>query len=526
MLRLPSTSTVWAAESMVCTVDQLASSAALEVLGTGGNAVDAAIAANAVLTITQQQMNGMGGDLWALVYSPSGDVAALNASGRAGSGADPGRLRSAGHTIMPYRGDVSSAPVPGCVDGWLALHERFGHLPLGTLLNPAIELAEHGFAASAQLVHASRLVADVAGNTDLVGLEPGTRVRRPGAARALRAIVADGRSGFYGGEFGEALIGLGAGEYVEADLALPTGDWVDPLHIDAWGHRLWTTPPNSQGYLSLAGAAIAAGLDLPADPADPLFAHLLIESARAAAFDRIEVLHEHADPSLLLDARRLNERRDRIDPSQATRWGDRHSDGDTMYMCVVDQNGMAVSLIQSNAAGFGCHLTVGDTGIFLHNRGFGFNLESGHPAEYGPGRRPPHTLQPLLLTDSDGSLRSVLGTMGGDAQPQIVLQMLARLLHLGERPGEILSAGRFALASPDPKSGFETWSAGGEVRVLLESHADHWSAGLRERGHTVEVAAAGDPSGFGHAHMIDVTPSGSLAGASDPRARASAALGR
>lgn len=525
-MSLPSTSTVFASQSMVCTVDQLASAAALAILQRGGNAVDAAIAANAVLAVTAQHMNGLGGDLWALVHQPGETVQCLNASGRAGSGADPQRLRDEGHTQMPYRGSVASAPVPGCVDGWLALHERYGTIDMATLLEAAISCAADGFAAPSQLARASRVVAEVAGNTQLADLSPGDRVTRPRVARNLRALAADGRDGWYGGEFGQELIATGGGEYTAADLATSSAEWVAAPSVEAWGHTLWTAPPNSQGYLSLAGAVIAAGLDLPDDPDDPLFAHYLIEASRAAAFDRPDVLHEHADPAALLDLDMLAGRRARIDPNQAVSWGDRYADGGTMYMCVVDRNGMGVSLIQSNAAGFGAHIMIGDTGIFLHNRGIGFNLIAGHPAEYGPGRKPPHTLSPALITRPDGSLRSVLGTMGGDAQPQIVLQMFARMLHLGESPGRILTAGRFNLASPDPKSGFDTWTAGGEVRVLLEPQAAVWEAGLRERGHVVEVAPVGDLSGFGHAHLIETLPGGTLAGAADPRAKAGAALGR
>lgn len=526
MRHLPSTSTMWASESMVCTVDHLASSAALAILNQGGNAVDASIAANAVLTVTSQHMNGLGGDLWALVHEPGQPVQALNASGRAGSGADPQKLRDAGLQVMPHRESVSSSPVPGCVDGWLALHERYGTIDMGTLLASATAFAESGFAASAQLARSSAAVSQVPGNVHMTNLSAGDLVKRPGVARTLQAVATQGREGFYGGEFGAALIEVGAGEYTEADLEQNCADWVQAPSLDAWGHTLWTAPPNSQGYLSLAGAGIAAGLDLPDDPEDPLFAHFLIESARAAGFDRPQVLHEHADPAALLDADMLASRRTRIDPDQAVAWGDSYSGGGTMYMCVVDSNGMGVSLIQSNAAGFGAHIVVGETGVFLHNRGIGFNLIPGHPAEYGPGKRPPHTLAPALITRPDGSLRSVLGTMGGDAQPQVVLQMMARMLHLDERPGAILSAGRFALASPEPGSGFGTWTEGGEVRVQLEPHASHWEAGLTARGHRVEVAPVGDLSGFGHAHLIEVMPNGTLAGAADPRARASAALGR
>jgi len=512
---------------MVCSVDHLASSAGLRALERGGSAADAAIAANAVLTVTSQHMCGLGGDLWALVHHAGSDgVECLNASGRAGSGADPDKLRADGHTTMPYRDSVHTAPVPGCVDGWGALHERHGRLEFASLFDDAIELAANGFAASQQLAAATKVVANVAGNTALANRAPGDLVRRKNVARVLKTIASQGRDGWYGGEFGEALLALGAGEYTEADVRASHADWVDAVRLDAWGHQLWTAPPNSQGYLSLAGASIAAGLDLPTDPNNPLFAHYLIEASRAAAFDRSDVLHETADPAALLDAELLASRRARINPDTAVDWGDTHADGGTMYMCVVDGDGMGVSLIQSNAAGFGCHLMVGDTGVFLHNRGIGFNLNPGHPGEYGPGRRPPHTLSPALVTNSDGSLRSVLGTMGGDAQPQVVLQMLARMLHVEESPGAILSAPRFALASPAQGSGFDTWSAGGDVLVRLEPHAEGWADVLTQKGHRVEVAKISEMSGFGHAHLIAVTESGARAGASDPRAYASAALGR
>lgn len=523
--RLPSTSTVWSADAMVCSVDHLASTAGLRALELGGSAVDAAIAANAVLTVTSQHMCGLGGDLWALVHH-DGDVACLNASGRAGSGASADELRAAGHTAMPHRGHVQSAPVPGCVDGWVTLHERYGRLEFAALLESAIDLATNGFAASTQLAAATANVADVAGNHALANRAAGDRVQRPAVARNLRALAAGGRANWYEGEFGESLVATGQGEYTEADVTQSHADWVDPVRLDAWGHGLWTTPPNSQGYLSLASAGIAEGLDLPEDPADPLFAHYLIEASRAAGFDRPHVLHEHADPAALLAPSLLAERRARISADQAADWGDSYAGGGTMYLCVVDGDGMGVSLIQSNAAGFGSHVMIGETGIFLHNRGIGFNLIEGHPAEYGPGRRPPHTLAPALITNGDGSLRSVLGTMGGDAQPQVVLQMMARMLHAGERPGAILSAPRFALASPDPKTGFDTWSAAGDVRVRLEPHATRWQQPLADRGHRVEMATVAEMSGFGHAHLIEVSPQGTLAGAADPRAFASAALGR
>lgn len=520
----PRTPTVRAPKAMVCSIDHLASSAGLHMLAAGGSAADAAVAANAVLTITMQHMCGLGGDLFALIHHGDGPPAVLNASGRAGSGASSERIRSAGHTRMPQRGEIGSAPVPGCIDGLLALHERFGRLPLAQVLGPAIRFATDGFGASTGLARASARVADVDGNTDLVHLAAGDLVTRPGAAAILQAVVDGGREAHYQGHFGDELIRTGAGEYTADDLARVNADWVDPVRVHAWGHDIWTTPPNTQGYLSAAGAWIADGLDVPTDSSDPQWAHLLIESARAAAFDRQDALHEGADGNALVSPERLGPRRDRISPTAAAAWGDHYADGGTMYLCTTDADGMGVSLIQSNANGFGSHLVIGDTGVFLHNRGIGFSLVDGHPAEYGPGRRPPHTLSPALVTTPDGQLRSVLGTMGGDAQPQIVLQMLARLLHNGESPGRILSAGRWVLSSPDPESGFDTWTTRGDVRVVLEPHAPtEWVAALEALGHTVHVDHKGTTT-MGHAHLIDLAGP-TLAGASDPRALSGAALG-
>ncbi len=234
-----------------------------------------------------------------------------------------------------------------------------------------------------------------------------------------------------------------------------------PLSIRAWDHEVWTVPPPSQGYLSLAGAWIASGLELPDDPDDPRWPHLLSETARAAGHDRLDVLFDGADGEALLA---------RIGWQHSGRWSTRAvarhrrrtttAAGETIYLCVIDGDGMGVSLIQSNASGWGCHLVVPGTGIFLHDRGIGFRLEPGHPAELAPGRRPPHTLSPALVTSPDGSLTAVLGTMGGDIQPQVVLQLLARLLHSGHSPGRAVRAPRWALGA----GGFSTLGRGGAAR--------------------------------------------------------------
>lgn len=522
-----STETVEGPSGLVCSVDRQASDAGATVLARGGNAVDAAVATSAALAVTTPHMCGMGGDLFAIVHGPvtgAVDPLVLNASGRAGSGADLGKLRAEGHTAMPFRGDVRSAPVPGCVDGWLALHSRLGQLRLAEVLGPAIELAEVGFEVSPLLAFMLPGLAGVTGCDELVAVDvrTGDRLLRPGPARLLRAVANDGRDGFYGGEFGEHLLEVGAGEFAPEDLALPMADWVDGLALDVWGHRLWTVPPNSQGYLSLAAAAIAEAIGTPQRTATDIWAHVTIESARLAGHDRPAVLHEHADGPALLARGRLRALVARFDAERTTDLHDHYRDGGTIYLCAADAAGNGVSLIQSNASGFGSHVAVPGTGVLLHNRGIGFSLEPGHPAAYGPGRRPPHTLAPALVTRADGTLRAVLGTMGGDSQPQVVLQMLARLLVAGQSPAGVISAPRWALTTPGG-SGFDLWDRLDEHRVRLEGHApDAWSTGLRQRGHRVEVAGR-DVAGFGHAHLIDFG-GGSLAGAADPRALVGAAV--
>jgi gamma-glutamyltranspeptidase/glutathione hydrolase len=519
--------TLFAPTGMVCSVDHLASSAGVAMLRAGGSAADAAVATSAVLAVTTQHMCGMGGDLFALVHTGDGPPTALNASGRAGSGADPIRLRADGFDRMPFTGDIRSVPVPGCVDGWLSLHNCYGRLPLGDVLAPAWGYAEHGFPAAATLAASAQRLGTIEGAEDFTAggpLHPGDLVRRPGVARALMGIVEGGRDAFYQGEFGEGLLALGKGEFTEEDLVRKQSEWVDPLSVQAWGHRIWSTPPNSQGYLALAAAWIAERLDLPGDPEDPLWAHLTIEAARQAGFDRPAVLHDGADGAALVAPERLEPRRLAIDPDGAAPLGDEYAEGGTIHLTAVDGDRMGVSLIQSNAAGFGSLLVVPGVRIFLQNRGIGFSLEAGHPAEYGPGRRPPHTLMPALVTRPDGSLRYVLGSMGGDSQPQIALQLLARLLHTHQSPGTAVASGRWTLATAGQGTGFDTWSEGGHVRVNIEGHAPAaWDDGLRDRGHNVWRSEAFG-HGFGHAHVIRVEAEG-LAAASDPRARTGAAVG-
>ena len=529
---------------MVAAADQLAASAGIEALANGGSAADAAVAAGAVMAVVGPHLCGLGGDALAMVSAPGAPPAALLAIGRAGAGSDAARLRAEGHRAMPLRGDVRSVQVPGAVDGWLALHERHGRLPLDVVLAPAIELAEEGFAASVMLALASHLVHEVPGAGELCPGGPlavGQRVRVPGVGRSLRAIARDGRDGFYGGEFGRGLLELGRGHFAPEDLTGNLAEWRTPLRQIAWDHELWTVPAPSQGYLTLAGAAVAESVGLGTDPDDPLWAHLLVEAWRAVGHDRPAVLFDGADGAGLLAAARLSaaaERvaADRAAPADVARGEGtvgpgvaRVADGDTTHLCALDADGLGVSLTQSNALDFGSHLVEPATGIFLHNRGVGFSLVEGHPAEVGPGRRPPHTLSPMLVTGLDGALTHLVGAMGGDAQPQIIGQLLARLLRSTQDPATAITAARLVLDAPAPGP-FRLWW-GDDLGVLVESDAPPgWRAGLETRGHHVRPISAFDPVAVGCAQIIAVERDKSgghrLVGASDPRSPDGGAVGR
>lgn len=521
--------------ALVCSVDRLATQAGVDVLRLGGSAADAAVAANAVLAVTSPHLCGMGGDLWAIVHEPGEAPIVLNASGRAGSGIDAAALRARGLTQMPFRGDVASVPVPGCVDGWIALLDRFGRLDGDAVLAPAIAAAEDGFPASWLLAMGAFLVDPLDAGDIRAGLEEGDIVRRPGVAGALRAIVRDGRDGFYAGAFGEGLIELGGGVFSQDDLARPQADWQAALSLDVFGARVWTTPPASQGYLALAILHVAEQLGLPRDDTDPDWMRLLVAAAVVTGVDRPVLLHEGADGGELLSPAAL----DRW-VTAARRWPEAPVEvdaraGDTTYLCVRDGDGLAVSLIQSQAADFGAHLVEPASGIFLHNRGVGFSLDAGHPAELGPGRRPPSTLMPMLVTDLDHELVAVLGTMGGDSQPHLMAQHLCRLLHADLPTDAVLRQPRWTLKR-DGDRGFDLWAAtaasGPQVtRVRPDQLAlntdpaglERWGDAAAAIGLRTQQESARSPS-FGHAHLIARTPGGWV-GCSDPRAKEGSASG-
>ncbi|MGH8914197.1 MAG: gamma-glutamyltransferase family protein, partial [Acidimicrobiia bacterium] len=407
-------------------------------LRAGGNAVDAAIAATAAQGVVAPETCGIGGDLFALVHRPGWDVPrALNSSGRSGTKADPEQLRQTGRTDIP-RDHPLSVTAPGCVDGWSALSAELGNLDLAQCLAPAIGLATDGFEVSAEQAEAFQASAPMYSQHPAVHEfypegEPVTRgdmVQRLPLAATLRAIAEDGRDAFYRGSAADDIVDALGGIITPEDLALPHANWVSPISCDVAGLAAWTIPPNSQGYLGLATLAVFEMLDPPSDPADPLWWHLLIEAFRSLAWERDDLVadpdHAPLPADLLLDRPRLARAASTVDRHRAGVWPkDMGSESGTAYLCVVDDDGMSVSIIQSNYYGTGSAFGAANSGFLLHNRGGGFSLTPGHPNELLPGKRPLHTLSPTIWTSGQDP-KWVIGTRGGAVQPQLVAQVAAR----------------------------------------------------------------------------------------------------
>ena len=517
----------YAPRAMAATVDGLATTAAVDVLRRGGSAIDAAIAANAVLTVTLPNQCGLGGDMIAVVHQPGNDPRTLEGIGHAGTGSDAEALREAGHSTMP-EGDISSVTVPGCVDGWVALHNEYGRLPMRELIAPAIGYARDGFPASPFLARTlsgkEGLREHISGIPSDGIVRAGQKLQRPQAANILEDIAERGREGFYLGAFGEALVEVGAGLFTRADVETKHARWTEPLVCDFFGARIWTTPPPTSGYLTLAAGWLADQLDLPTDSSEGVWAHLLIEAMRQAAFDRPQVLFDGASGSDLVSPDRLTPRLSEIRRDRAATLDDTYRKAGTTFISVVDENRTAISLIQSNCMSFGSRIVAPGTGIWLQNRGTGFTLASGHPNELRPGHRPAHTLSPTVVTDQANSLVACLGTRGGDSQPQVVLQLLARILLAKESPARALAAPRWILRGMEDETAFGTWGSGGEVRVSIEKNADDsWLSYLRDAGHRVVVEGPLSHA-FGHAQIIAVDDD-CLVGAADPRSGSATTAG-
>jgi gamma-glutamyltranspeptidase/glutathione hydrolase len=503
----------------------LAAQTAIAIMDRGGNAADAAIAANATLAVVAPETCGIGGDLFALVHSPGNPSPdALNASGRAGSGATGATARAAGLGHVPIHSPWA-VTVPGCVDGWEALAARHASLRLTELLDPAIELAYEGFPVAPELSdELTRLEGLLHGQPAAISLypngtppRPGETVRRPSLGTTLEAIATSGRAAFYTGHVGDQIIAATEGLLTLSDLDARQADWVDAISLDVMGWTGWTIPPNSQGYLTLAAAWIFEHLDPPRDPDDPLLTHAAIEAYRSVAWERDQVVSDSATaphPSTwLLDQTRLEAKLDHLSLKGRAEWpAPEAAPGGTAYLCVQDDQGMGVSLIQSNFHGFGSGIGVGDAGFLLHDRGSGFSLVPGHPNEIGPGKRPLHTLAPSLWTEAD-SLAMLLGTRGGDFQPQTLLQMLAHIRWSGDD---------VATAQSRPRWTTREW----RKTYTGIAHEPHLRPAVAEDlarlGHQ-PYAESDWMSGWGPVAVL-TNQGGNLIGAADPRVASTAAL--
>jgi gamma-glutamyltranspeptidase/glutathione hydrolase len=529
-------SVVMGRHGMIATSQPLASAAGLKVLQDGGNAIDAAITAAAVLSVVEPTMNGIGGDLFAIVYdAKTQTLRGLNASGRSGRAATPEAFAARSLTRVPNTG-VYSVTVPGVVDGWSSLLSTLGTIPLSRALAPAIGYAKNGYAVSEIIsgqwqASEKKLAADAAAASTFLPAghapKPGDVFANPKLAATLETIATGGRDAFYRGPIAAAIAAdmKRRDGFLDArDFAEHVSDWVDPISTSYRGYDVYEMPPNSQGFVVLEMLNILEGFDLRSlghNSAASL--HLLVEAKRIAFADRAAYL---ADPGavppavlkVLLSKEYAATRRKEIDPDHAAAGykagaigaarssaGDEDLDftgrdhGDTIYMTVADGQGNAVSLIQSLFSDFGSGLVAGDTGIVLHNRGALFNLTAGHPNQVAPHKRPLHTLIPAMVM-SGGKPWLSFGVMGGDHQAQGHVQVLANLIDFGMNIQEAGEAARV------------NHSANGlDVESAVPAAA---RAGLTGRGHQL-LDVIGAYGGF-QGILIDAR-TGVLMGGSDPR---------
>jgi gamma-glutamyltranspeptidase/glutathione hydrolase len=492
----------------------LASSVGLATLATGGNALDAAVATNLTLGVVAPYLCGYGGDLFAMLWR-DGELTAYNGSGRAPQAATVDAVRTAvGSDDMPVLGP-HTVTVPGAVRGWFDLLERFGTRSFGNLAEPALRYARDGFALTeaggGSLRRAQEIFVDFDEWQRVYGsARPGGVLRQPGLARSIEAVTKDGPDAYYRGPIGlaiaEHLRSLGA--FMDpADFAAHRGDWVRPLATGYRGVEVLELPPNSQGVAALEALNIveAAGA-LPPEGVERQ--HLLIEAIKLALADRNEYVTdpEHMDlPAETLASPEWGADRARaIEHDRAARpQPGRKAVGGTIYLCAADGDGMLVSLIQSNYAGFGSGVTVPEWGINLQNRGASFSLDPAHVNAIGARKRTMHTLMPAMARRDDRPWL-VFGTMGGDGQAQTHLQLLTRIIDDGEDLQRAVAAPRWVVSPAD-------WSVTAEGRFSADV-----LEGLRGRGHALTVTGDHD-SLLGHAHAIRIAEHG-YEGATDPRA--------
>ncbi len=542
-------SPVLATNGIVATSQPLASAAGLAVLQRGGNAVDAALAAAAVLWVVEPMMVGPGGDLFAMVWDARNRrLRGLNSSGYSPAGVTADFFRKKGLSRVPLEG-ISSTTVPGAVDGWFRLLETYGTLKAADLLAPAIRYAESGFPVSEIIAgqwarSASRMDDPETRATYLLddggklrAPQQGEIFRNPRMAATLKLLASRGPDVFYRGEIGRKLVEkanhLGWPVSMD-DLAFQKGkaQWVEPISTDYHGYRLYELPPNGQGLAALEMLNILEGYDLKKmghNSADYL--HLLVEAKKLAWADRDAYV---ADPDKfpapldrLLSKGHAAELRAHINMTKAMKEEEGHAvlaresvpapppAGDTIYLTVVDRDRNAVSFINSLGAQFGSGIVAGDTGVLLHNRGgYGFVLAEGHPNCFGPRKRPLHTIIPAMLF-RDGRPVLAFGVMGGSMQPQGHVQVLLNLLQFGMNVQEAGEAARFRHDADGLALESEIGAA---VRRELEARGHKLMAATDAfPPHRAESGRGGDP-GFGGYQGIWIDwERGVLAGGSDPR---------
>jgi len=537
------------ARGAVVAPHHLATQAGLAALAAGGHAVDAAIATNAVLGVVMPNGCGIGGDAFWLVWDEvAGEQVALNGSGRSPGGISAETLRAAGLDRVPLRGPMPIT-VPGAVRSWSDAHRRWGRLSRDTILAAAIEQAEAGFPAWDGLIRAVEgLWAEIEGEPWAVGFgrvwrpegrpwRPGELIRLPALGRTLRTLADEGFDTYYDGDLGEQIAsGLQAagGAHTALDLRRHHSDWGSPLTAAYRGVRVTTHPPNSSGMFALQLLRVLERFEPPVGASfggrgwsSASWVHLMLEAAKLAYADRDAFL---ADPTfrdvpvetLLSDrhaaalAARIRPRAADLAPTPV-----RTLVGGTIYLAVVDAAGNAVSLIQSNAAGFGSGVVDPQTGVHFQDRGASFSLTPGHPNVLTPNRRTAHTLLPgMLFREGERRPWVVAGSMGGDIQPQIHVQLVSALVDGGADIATAIAAPRVTV---EPDSWFGpplTVLADG---VLAAGVADE----LRGLGHRLEQVAF--DGGLGHEHAIELVEGGPAAGGSlaafaDPRSAGLAAV--
>lgn len=456
-------STVYAPHGAVATSQPLATGAALGVLERGGNAIDAAVTAAAVLSVVEPHMTGMGGDLFALVWSADqARLVGLDASGRAGSLMSAERIRAAGHAGVPATG-AGAVTVPGSVAGWVALLEGYGTVSLAQALAPAIALAREGFPVTPVIARqwaaaAPKLAADVGARATY--LIEGRRAPRAGEwfanpelAASLAAVAEAGPGALYGGALGRRIAdGVRAlgGWLTPDDLASYRPDWVEPISMEYKGHTLWELPPAGQGLAALQMLGMAKAFDLAALGHNSVaYLHTLVELKKLAFADVAGCVADRdcmeASVSELLDPDYLAARAGEVDPRRAAEHvepGAAAVASETIYLAAADRHGNMVSLINSIYEHFGSGVVIPGTGFALQNRGAGFVLTEGHPNRVAPGKRPLHTIIPAFVTKG-GAPWMAYGVMGGQMQPQGHVQLLLDLLEFGMDPQQAVDAARF-----------------------------------------------------------------------------------